>query len=171
MAGGGGTSSESPGHYLSAGRSSAFEYKNKRVGVHSSLLRIFSALRKLSTKWCNNSPNLEQKRLICSKLGTHQQAGGKRVAKKTLEDGSAHGTPEKETKSRSLATSNRMQQVGLLLTGTLDKLLTIKPLLDILQLSHDFPETPVSVRHSKVRPAVERSHCPRTFCIQQPRKW
>ncbi|XP_008402225.1 death-associated protein-like 1 homolog [Poecilia reticulata] len=92
------------------------------------------------------------------------KAGGKRVAKKTLEDGSAHGTPEKETKrsdrlSRSLATSNRMQQVGLLLTGTLDK------------LSHDFPETPVSVRHSKVRPAVERSHCPRTFCIQQPRKW
>ncbi|MED6233241.1 hypothetical protein ATANTOWER_008986 [Ataeniobius toweri] len=82
------------------------------------------------------------------------KAGGKRVAKKSLED----GTPEKETKSRSLASSSRMQQVGLLLTGTLDK------------LSHDFPETPVSVRHSKVRPAVEKSHCPRTFCIQQPRK-
>ncbi|KAM4730985.1 death-associated protein-like 1 homolog [Anableps anableps] len=92
------------------------------------------------------------------------KAGGKRVAKKSLEDSTTHGTQEKETKrserlSRSLATSNRMQQVGLLLTGTLDK------------LSHDFPETPVSVRHSKVRPAVERSHCPRTFCIQQPRKW
>ncbi|KAK5600249.1 hypothetical protein CRENBAI_003772 [Crenichthys baileyi] len=87
------------------------------------------------------------------------KAGGKRVAKKSLED----GTPEKETKrsekqSRSLASSSRMQQVGLLLTGTLDK------------LSHDFPETPVSVRHSKVRPAVEKSHSPRTFCIQQPRK-
>ncbi|XP_047226826.1 death associated protein 1b isoform X1 [Girardinichthys multiradiatus] len=87
------------------------------------------------------------------------KAGGKRVAKKSLED----GTPEKETKrseklSRSLASSSRMQQVGLLLTGTLDK------------LSHDFPETSVSVRHSKVRPAVEKSHCPRTFCIQQPRK-
>uniref|UniRef100_A0A8D3CZW9 Death associated protein 1b n=1 Tax=Scophthalmus maximus TaxID=52904 RepID=A0A8D3CZW9_SCOMX len=89
------------------------------------------------------------------------KAGGKRVAKKGLEESA---TPEKETKradklSRSLATSNRMQQVGLLLSGTLDK------------LSHDFPETPVSVRHSKVRPAVEKTHSPRTFFIQQPRKF
>ncbi|GAA6224151.1 death-associated protein-like 1 isoform X1 [Lates japonicus] len=92
------------------------------------------------------------------------KAGGKRVAKKTLEETATHGTPEKETKrsdklSRSLATSNRMQQVGILLAGTLDK------------LSHDFPETPVSVRHSKVRPAVEKPHSPRTFFIQQPRKF
>ncbi|KAI3356194.1 hypothetical protein L3Q82_017445 [Scortum barcoo] len=87
------------------------------------------------------------------------KAGGKRVAKKSLEE-----TPEKETRrseklSRSLATSNRMQQVGILLAGTLDK------------LSHDFPETPVSVRHSKVRPAIEKPHSPRTFFIQQPRKF
>ncbi|KAG7502448.1 hypothetical protein JOB18_019868 [Solea senegalensis] len=93
------------------------------------------------------------------------KAGGKRVAKKTLEDTATHGTPEKETKrsdklgSRSLGTFNRMQQVGILLSGTLDK------------LSHDFPETPVSVRHSKVRPAVEKPHLTRTFFIQQPRKY
>ncbi|XP_030285309.1 death-associated protein-like 1 homolog isoform X1 [Sparus aurata] len=92
------------------------------------------------------------------------KAGGKRVAKKGLEDSATHGTPEKETKrsdkmSRSVATSNRMQQVGILLAGTLDK------------LSHDFPETPVSVRHSKVRPAVEKPHLTRTFFIQQPRKF
>ncbi|XP_033472701.1 death associated protein 1b isoform X1 [Epinephelus fuscoguttatus] len=92
------------------------------------------------------------------------KAGGKRVAKKSLEDSATHGAPERETKrsdkiSRSVATSNRMQQVGILLAGTLDK------------LSHDFPETPVSVRHSKVRPAVEKPHSPRTFFIQQPRKF
>ncbi|XP_070694204.1 death-associated protein-like 1 homolog isoform X1 [Pempheris klunzingeri] len=92
------------------------------------------------------------------------KAGGKRVAKKGLEEGATHGTPEKETKrsdklSRSLATASRMQQVGILLAGTLDK------------LGHNFPETPVSVRHSKVRPAVEKPHSPRTFFIQQPRKY
>ncbi|XP_071379159.1 death-associated protein-like 1 homolog [Centroberyx affinis] len=91
------------------------------------------------------------------------KAGGKRVAKKSLEDNATHGTPEKDTKRpdklRSLATSNRMQQVSILLAGTLDK------------LGHDFPETPVSVRHSKVRPAVEKPHSPRTFFIQQPRKY
>ncbi|XP_029314958.1 death-associated protein-like 1 homolog [Cottoperca gobio] len=90
------------------------------------------------------------------------KAGGKRVAKKSLED-THHGTPEKDTKrsdkQRSLTTSNRMQQVSILLAGTLDK------------LSHEFPETPVSVRHSKVRPAVEKPHTPRTFLIQQPRKF
>ncbi|XP_068559897.1 death-associated protein-like 1 homolog [Cebidichthys violaceus] len=90
-------------------------------------------------------------------------AGGKRVAKKSMEESGGHGTPEKETKRsdkpRSLATSNRMQQVNILLAGTLDK------------LSHDFPETPVSVRHSKLRPAVEKPHSPRTFSIQQPRKF
>ncbi|XP_019945353.1 death-associated protein-like 1 homolog [Paralichthys olivaceus] len=91
------------------------------------------------------------------------KAGGKRVAKKSLDEGTTHGTQEKETKRsdkiRSVATANRMQQVGILLAGTLDK------------LSHDFPETPVSVRHSKVRPAVEKPHSPRTFFIQQPRKF
>ncbi|CAN9497807.1 unnamed protein product [Ophioblennius macclurei] len=92
------------------------------------------------------------------------KAGGKRVAKKCLEDSGTHGTAEKDSKrseklSRSVATSNRMQQVGLLLAGTLDK------------LSHDFPETPVSVRHSKVRPAVEKPHFSRSFFIQQPRKY
>ncbi|XP_026231355.1 death associated protein 1b isoform X1 [Anabas testudineus] len=92
------------------------------------------------------------------------KAGGKRVVKKSLEESATHGTPEKETRrseklSRSLATSNRMQQVSMLLAGTLDK------------LSHDFPETPVSVRHSKVHPAVEKPHSHRTFVIQQPRKY
>uniref|UniRef100_UPI0037E94033 death-associated protein-like 1 homolog isoform X2 n=1 Tax=Semicossyphus pulcher TaxID=241346 RepID=UPI0037E94033 len=90
------------------------------------------------------------------------KAGGKRVAKKGFEESGTHGNPEKDSKRadkvRSLATSNRMQQVSILLAGTLDK------------LSHDFPETPVSVRHSKVRPAVEKPHSPRTFFIQQPRK-
>ncbi|KAM9803586.1 death-associated protein-like 1 homolog isoform X2 [Syngnathus typhle] len=88
------------------------------------------------------------------------KAGGKRVAKKGLEEASSnHGTPEKETKRPDKPSANKMQQVGLLLAGTLDK------------LSHDFPETPVSVRHSGVRPAVEKPHSPRTFCIQQPRKF
>ncbi|KAL6100750.1 uncharacterized protein ACO6RY_07819 [Pungitius sinensis] len=91
------------------------------------------------------------------------KAGGKRVAKKNMEESGTHVTPEKETKrpekiSRSVATSSRMQQVGILLSGNLDK------------LSHDFPETPVSVWHSKLRPAVEKTHTPRTFSIQQPRK-
>ncbi|XP_056145362.1 death associated protein 1b isoform X2 [Lampris incognitus] len=90
------------------------------------------------------------------------KAGGKRVTKKTLEENSAHGSSEKETKrpdkTRSFIISNRMQSVSILLAGTLDK------------LSHDFPETPVSVRHSKVLPAVEKPHLPRTFLIQQPRK-
>ncbi|XP_077436382.1 death-associated protein-like 1 homolog [Vanacampus margaritifer] len=92
------------------------------------------------------------------------KAGGKRVAKKGLEEViTNHGTLEKEPKRpdkpRPVSSANRMQQVGLLLAGTLDK------------LSHDFPETPVSVRHSRLRPAVEKHHLPRTFCIQQPRKF
>uniref|UniRef100_A0A1A8KQ85 Death associated protein-like 1 n=2 Tax=Nothobranchius TaxID=28779 RepID=A0A1A8KQ85_NOTKU len=90
------------------------------------------------------------------------KAGGKRVAKKILEEGATHGTTEAkkpEKLSRPLSTPSRMQQVGMLLTGTLDK------------LSHNFPETPVSVRHNKVLPAVEKPHSPRSFCIQQPRKW
>ncbi|KAM9342033.1 death-associated protein-like 1 homolog [Pholidichthys leucotaenia] len=91
------------------------------------------------------------------------KAGGKRVAKKNFEEGANQGTPEKDPKksdklSRSLGAANRMQQVGLLLTGTPDK------------LGHEFPETPVSVRHSKLRPSVEKFHSPRTFVIQQPRK-
>ncbi|KAM7380601.1 hypothetical protein PAMP_003884 [Pampus punctatissimus] len=90
------------------------------------------------------------------------KAGGKRVAKKSLKETGTHEPQEKKTKrsdklsNRLLATSNRMQQVGILLTGTLDK------------LSHDFP--PVSVRHGKVCPTVEKPHSPRTFFIQQPRK-
>ncbi|XP_061926676.1 death-associated protein-like 1 homolog [Entelurus aequoreus] len=91
------------------------------------------------------------------------KAGGKRVAKKSFEEPSTHGTPDKPTrrsdKSRPGSSVNRMQQVGLLLSGPLDK------------LSHDFPETPVSVRHIKLRPAVEKLHSPRTFIIQQPRKY
>ncbi|KAF6726724.1 Death-associated protein-like 1-A [Oryzias melastigma] len=91
------------------------------------------------------------------------KAGGKRVAKKGVEEGATHVTPEKDSKRadkpRSMVTPNRMQQVGILLTGSLDK------------LSHNFPETPVSVRHSKMCPAVEKPHCPRSFLIQQPRKW
>ncbi|XP_012691964.1 death associated protein 1b [Clupea harengus] len=87
------------------------------------------------------------------------KAGGMRVAKKNTDDG---GAPEKETKrpekTRSLNTTSRMQQVSVLLAGTLDK------------LSHDFPETPASVRHSRVRPAMEKPHVPRSFFIQQPRK-
>jgi len=91
------------------------------------------------------------------------KAGGKRVVKRNLEDSSSHGTADKVTKSpdkpRSLATANRMQQVSILLAGSLEK------------FGHDFPETPVSVRHSKVRPAMEKPHhSPRAFPIQQPRK-
>ncbi|XP_034042881.1 death associated protein 1b isoform X2 [Thalassophryne amazonica] len=89
------------------------------------------------------------------------KAGGKRVVKKSPEDNTTHGSPEKDRrrcdKVRSLGASNRMQQV-ILLAGTLDK------------LSHNFPETPVSVRHSRVCPTVVKPHSPRTFVIQQPRK-
>ncbi|XP_036425613.1 death-associated protein-like 1-A [Colossoma macropomum] len=87
------------------------------------------------------------------------KAGGKRVVKKSNED---NGTPEKESKRpekpRSLTVSSRMQQIGILMAGPLEK------------LGHDFPETPVSVRHGKVRPSVEKMHIQRTFFIQQPRK-
>ncbi|KAL6484441.1 hypothetical protein MHYP_G00064860 [Metynnis hypsauchen] len=87
------------------------------------------------------------------------KAGGKRVVKKSNED---NGTPEKEgkrpEKPRTLTVSSRMQQIGILMGGPLEK------------LGHDFPEIPVSVRHSKVRPSVEKPHIQRTFFIQQPRK-
>ncbi|TSK92943.1 Death-associated protein-like 1-B [Bagarius yarrelli] len=87
------------------------------------------------------------------------KAGGKRLVKKNNEDG---GTPEKESKRtdkpRSLTTFTRMQQMGILMANPLDK------------LGHDFPETPVSVRHGKLRPSVEKLHMQRSFFIQQPRK-
>ncbi|CAL8267655.1 unnamed protein product [Lota lota] len=88
------------------------------------------------------------------------KAGGKRVAKKAFEDN--HGNSEKETKRmdkpRSLASYSRTHQVSILLAGSLVK------------LGHEFPETPVSVRHGKVRPAAEKPHTLRSFSIQQPRK-
>ncbi|CAL9690330.1 unnamed protein product [Knipowitschia caucasica] len=88
------------------------------------------------------------------------KAGGKRVAKKNLEDATVVKDARRSEKlSRSIPAASRMNQVNLLLSGTLDK------------LGHDFPETPVSVRHSKVRPAMEKSHCPKTYFIQQPRKF
>ncbi|KAJ8253341.1 hypothetical protein GJAV_G00211860 [Gymnothorax javanicus] len=87
------------------------------------------------------------------------KAGGMRVTRKSNEE----AVPvEKETKRpekpRCIPTSPRMQSVSVLLAGTLGK------------LGHDFPETPVSVRHSRLQPAVEKLHSPRTFFIQQPRK-
>ncbi|XP_029537276.1 death-associated protein-like 1 homolog [Oncorhynchus nerka] len=94
------------------------------------------------------------------------KAGGKRVAKKSYEESHAthHVNPEREhkvPKPRSAATSSRMQLVSVLMSGTLDK-------------GHDFPETPVSVKHSRLRPALEKAHSPAfksTFCIQQPKKF
>ncbi|XP_063070104.1 death-associated protein-like 1 homolog [Engraulis encrasicolus] len=87
------------------------------------------------------------------------KAGGMRVAKKSTEE---TGAAEKETKRpdkpRPASASSKMHQVSVLTAGTLEK------------LGHDFPETPVSVRHSRVRPAMEKPHIPRTFFIQQPRK-
>lgn len=84
------------------------------------------------------------------------------MAKKSWDETPSHVNPEKEAKRadkpRSMASANRMQQVSVLLAGALEK------------LGHDFPETPVSVRHSKVRPAVEKPHSPKSFFIQQPRK-
>ncbi|XP_073701290.1 death-associated protein-like 1 homolog [Garra rufa] len=89
------------------------------------------------------------------------KAGGKRVAKKSTDD---NANMEKEAKKgdkpRSLPTPSRMQHLSLLLSGPLEK------------LGHDFPETPVSVRHSRVRPSAEKPHVPRSsICIQQPRKF
>ncbi|KAJ8350221.1 hypothetical protein SKAU_G00253510 [Synaphobranchus kaupii] len=87
------------------------------------------------------------------------KAGGMRVAKKSSEDsGNVEKEAKRPDKPRSLPTSPRMQSVSVLLAGTLEK------------LGHDFPETPVSVRHSRLKPAVEKLHSPRTFFIQQPRK-
>ncbi|KAF4108712.1 death-associated protein-like 1 homolog [Onychostoma macrolepis] len=89
------------------------------------------------------------------------KAGGKRVVKKSTDD---NANVEKETKKadkpRSLLAPSRMQHLSLLLAGPLEK------------LCHDFPETPVSVRHSRVRPSMEKPHAPRnSICIQQPRKF
>ncbi|XP_075896129.1 death-associated protein-like 1 homolog [Nelusetta ayraudi] len=91
-------------------------------------------------------------------------AAGKRVAKKNLEEGAAHGTTEKETKKaadrgRLLVPSNRMQPVEVLLLGVFGK------------RKYDFPETPVSVRHSKLRPALEKTYRPSRVLIQQPKKF
>ncbi|XP_045909795.1 death associated protein 1b isoform X2 [Micropterus dolomieu] len=142
--------------------SSLFEHKNNQVGVEfcgffAFVRKVLKMVQQLSKSGAKETPMLKAGHPPAVK------AGGKRVAKKSLEESGTHGTPEKETKKpdklRSLATSNRMQQVSILLAGTLDK------------LSHDFPETPVSVRHSKVRPAMEKTHSPRTFFIQQPRKF
>ncbi|XP_028847656.1 death-associated protein-like 1 homolog [Denticeps clupeoides] len=87
------------------------------------------------------------------------KAGGMRVVKRSAEEPAA---PEKEArrpdKPRSVVAS-RVQHISLVLAGTLEK------------FSHDFPETPVSVRHSRVKPAMEKPHAPRTFIIQQPRKF
>ncbi|XP_048834380.1 death-associated protein-like 1-A [Brienomyrus brachyistius] len=87
-------------------------------------------------------------------------AGGKRVAKKTPEEASPPAKDVKRAvdKARSLPAPIRMQSVNLLLSGTLDK------------LAHDFPTAPVSVRHSRLMPAVAKPHSPKTFVIQQPRK-
>ncbi|RXN16998.1 death-associated -like 1-B [Labeo rohita] len=89
------------------------------------------------------------------------KAGGKRVVKKSAEDNAnVEKEAKKVDKSRSLPTPSRMQHLSLLLAGPLEK------------LGHDFPETPVSVRHSRVRPSVEKPHVPRiSICIQQPRKF
>ncbi|XP_067300709.1 death-associated protein-like 1 homolog [Pseudorasbora parva] len=88
------------------------------------------------------------------------KAGGKRVVKKTADDNS---NVDKETKkfdkTRSLSTPSRMQHLGLLLAGPLEK------------FNRDYPEIPVSVRHSRVRPSVEKPHAARIPCIQQPRKF
>ncbi|KAG9349233.1 hypothetical protein JZ751_027676 [Albula glossodonta] len=97
------------------------------------------------------NPALSMRMPLCS-IST-VKAGGMRVAKKSSEDSV---TMEKEAKRP--AEKPRMQSVSVLFAGTLEK------------LGHDFPETPVSVRHSRLRPAVEKSHSPRTFFIQQPRK-
>ncbi|NP_571648.1 death-associated protein-like 1 homolog [Danio rerio] len=88
------------------------------------------------------------------------KAGGKRVVKKSADE---NANVEKETrktdKPRSVLAPSRMQHLSLLLSGPLEK------------LGHDFPETPVSVRHSRVRPSVEKPHISRIPCIQQPRKF
>uniref|UniRef100_A0A8C9VSS3 Uncharacterized protein n=1 Tax=Scleropages formosus TaxID=113540 RepID=A0A8C9VSS3_SCLFO len=88
------------------------------------------------------------------------KAGGRRVVKRSSE---GIGAPDRESKrsaekARSLASLPRGPSVSVLLAGTLGK------------VRHDFPETPVSVRHSKLRPAVEKAYSPRVFFIQQPRK-
>ncbi|XP_006636497.1 death-associated protein-like 1 homolog [Lepisosteus oculatus] len=89
------------------------------------------------------------------------KAGGKRVAKKNMEE---NAPPEKEVKrpaadkSRSVTILPKMQSISILLSGTLEK------------LSHDFPATPASVRHNKPRPAVEKLYTPKMYFIQQPRK-
>uniref|UniRef100_A0A8C1F2K6 Death associated protein like 1 n=1 Tax=Cyprinus carpio carpio TaxID=630221 RepID=A0A8C1F2K6_CYPCA len=89
------------------------------------------------------------------------KAGGKRVVKKSADDNAnVEKEGKKVDKSRSLPTPSRMQHLSLLLTGPLEK------------LGHDFPETPVSVRHSRVMPSVEKPHVPRiSICIQQPRRF
>uniref|UniRef100_A0A3B3RE97 Death associated protein 1b n=1 Tax=Paramormyrops kingsleyae TaxID=1676925 RepID=A0A3B3RE97_9TELE len=107
---------------------------------------------------------LSAERRTITSTKQHQQigvkAGGKRVAKKSSEE---NGSAEKDSKRpaekpRSLATSPGMQSVNILLVGTLEK------------LGHEFPTSPVSIRHSKVKPAVEKTHSPKVLHIHQPRK-
>ncbi|XP_066497090.1 death-associated protein-like 1 homolog isoform X2 [Hoplias malabaricus] len=87
------------------------------------------------------------------------KAGGKRVVKKSSEDTAIQEKEGKRPdKPRLLTVYSRMQQIGILISGPLGK------------LGHDFPETPVSGRHHRVRPSVEKPHARRLFFIQQPRK-
>ena len=70
-------------------------------------------------------------------------AGGKRVVKRNLGDNASHGTADKVTKSPDKSRKSRPDK------GEGE--------------GHDFPETPVSVRHSRVRPAMDKPHSPRAF--------
>uniref|UniRef100_A0A6Q2WQG4 Uncharacterized protein n=1 Tax=Esox lucius TaxID=8010 RepID=A0A6Q2WQG4_ESOLU len=87
------------------------------------------------------------------------KAGGKRVVKKSYEESHAapHVNPEREHKVPKSRYS------------TLSSLA-----LTVQCWGHDFPETPVSVKHSRLRPAMEKPHSPAfksSFSIQQPKKF
>ncbi|KAJ7983902.1 hypothetical protein DPEC_G00369950, partial [Dallia pectoralis] len=109
----------------SAATSSPFQrYKQQRECVLSYcasavVVRKFIMVQ-LSKSGVNETPELKAGHPPAVK------AGGKRMVKKSYEEGHAthHVNPEREhkiPKSRSAATSSRMQHIGMLLSGTLDK--------------------------------------------------
>ncbi|KYO17970.1 death-associated protein-like 1 [Alligator mississippiensis] len=88
------------------------------------------------------------------------KAGGMRVSKKQ-ENGASERNPKNPMKEKisSVASIAKMQNMGVLLAGALER------------IGHKFPAAVLQVAHQKPRPALEKITLPkRIYLIQQPRK-
>ncbi|XP_019377900.1 PREDICTED: death-associated protein-like 1 [Gavialis gangeticus] len=88
------------------------------------------------------------------------KAGGMRVSKKQ-ENGASERNPKNPVKEKisSVASIAKMQNMGVLLAGALER------------ISHKFPAAVLQVAHQKPQPALEKITLPkRIYLIQQPRK-